>query len=377
MSLKILCCGHLVRYPLGGHCWHHLQYLIGLKRLGHDVVFMEHFGWENSCYDPDSDQMVADPAYGVRFMEPLFAQHGLNEKWCYLAEDGRAHGMSHEALRDFCTECDLCINLSNINWTDEIAMCRRRVLVDTDPVFTQIGAVGMSESFSHYDALFTYGHNVHKPGCPMPTAGMRWIGTRQPVVLDLWPVEQGNPDAPFTTVANWSAYGAHTHEGQVYGQKDREFEQFIDLPTRSGCRLSLALSAEPGIRRRLEAEGWSVLNSLDVTRSSSDYQQFIRQSKGEWCVAKHGYVVSRCGWFSDRSAGYLASARPVVLQDTCFTQWLPCGKGVIPFSTPDQAAAALRTVNEDYPAHCRAARELAKEYFDSSIVLTHLLENSL
>lgn len=377
MSLKILCCGHLVRYPLGGFCWHHLQYLIGLKRLGHEVVFLEHYGWEGSCYDPDRDQMSGDPGYGVRFVESLMNARGLAGRWSYLAEDGTTYGMPRENLRDFCRDSDLCINLSNVNWTDEITLCPRRVLVDTDPVFTQIGAVGMSESFAQYHRLFTFGQNVHKPGCSMPTAGMNWIGTCQPIVLDLWPVEPASRQSPFTTVTNWSAYGDHTYEGVTYGQKDREFELFIELPRHTDQSMKLALSAEPAIKERLQSHGWGVLNALETSRDPVGYQQFIRASKGEWCVSKHGYVASRCGWFSDRSAGYLASGRPVILQDTCFSQWLPCGLGLIPFTTLEDAATAIKRISEDYPAHCRAARQIAETHFEAGKVLTKLLEQSM
>src|SRR5262245_6775550 len=139
MGLKILVSGHLVRYPLGGHSWHHLQYLVGLQRLGHQVWFFEHYGWPDSCYDPVRNDMTSDPAYGLAYLAALLRPHELADRWCYLAEDGRAHGITREQLAQLCRECDLYLNLSNINWIPELEACRRRVLVDTDPVFTQIG----------------------------------------------------------------------------------------------------------------------------------------------------------------------------------------------------------------------------------------------
>src|SRR6266545_359397 len=240
MSLKILCSGHLVRHPLGGHTWHHLQYLVGFERLGHEVVFFEHFGWEQSCYDAANDAMTSDPGFGIAYMTDVFERVGWRGRWCFLAEDGQSHGMSRDELAQFCRDCDVYFNLSNLNWIDELEHCRRRVLVDTDPVFTQIGALGMGGPFSRYNVLFTYGENVHKPGCEMPTAGVNWLPTRQPVVLDLWKTEAVNADAPLTTVVNWYPIEDQIHQGKVYGQKDREFEPYFALPREMSLPMEIA-----------------------------------------------------------------------------------------------------------------------------------------
>ncbi len=377
MSLKVLCSGHLVRHPLGGHSWHHLQYLVGLQRMGHEVAFFEDWGWPNSCYDAQRDEMTADPSYGINYLRQLLRPHGLAERWCYLAENGQAHGMSRAELSAWCRECDLYLNLSNMNWIDKLTLCRRRALVDTDPVFTQIGAHGMGGPLDQYHALLTYGENVHRAGCTMPTAGRCWLPTRQPVVLDLWPVASTNTAAAWTSVINWTAYGEHEHGGRVYGQKDREFEPYWDLPRRAEEAMELAVAAPGDVKRRLAAGGWSTIDPLSVTRDPQAYQSYLARSRGEWCVAKHGYVVTQCGWFSDRSAGYLASGRPVVLQDTGFNRNLPCGRGLVAFTTHEQAVSALHQVREDYAGHCRAARQVAVEYFDASRVLGDLLERCL
>src|SRR4051794_36282909 len=205
MSLRIVCSGYLVRYPLGGFSFHHLQYLLGLSRLGHKVTYFENFGWPDSCYDPSDDSMRSDARYGLRYFAKLRSDFGLSDMpWCYLAEDGTAHGLSRPALADTIRDCDLYLNLSNINWIDELAECRKRVLIDTDPVFTQIDGHGMGTMLQRHHVHFTYGENVHRAGCTMPLAGLQWRPTRQPVVLDLWPVCLPNPDAPVTTVMNWS-----------------------------------------------------------------------------------------------------------------------------------------------------------------------------
>jgi hypothetical protein len=376
MGLNIVCSGFLIRYPLGGFSWHHLQYLVGFQRLGHEVTYFEDYGWLNSCCDPARNDMTANPSYGIAHLRSLLRPHGLDGRWCYLAEDGTAHGMPRERLAQLCRECDVYLNLSGINWIPEVKQSRCRVLVDTDPVFTQIGAHGSGEPFSRYHVLFTYGENVHRPGCEMPTGGARWVPTRQPVVLDLWPIDAGDSAAFLTTVMNWSAYGEREHEGRVYGQKDREFEPFFSLPHDTSQTMEIALNAPTAVRERLAAGGWRLANPLEVTRDPWTYQYYLRTSKGEFSVAKHGYVSTRCGWFSDRSAAYLASGRPVVLEDTGFSEFLPSEAGLLAYRTPDEAVTAIRRLNDDYGAQCRAARAVAEEHFDARQVLTSLLERS-
>jgi hypothetical protein len=378
MSFRILCSGYLVRYPLGGQTWHHLQYLVGFRQLGHEVIFFEHFGWENSCYDPSRDEMTSDPRLGVDYVSNVFRQHGLEGCWCYLAEDGTVHGMTREQLAQVCRDCDVYFNLSNMNWIPELEACRRRALVDTDPVFTQIGSHGLAGPFTRYHTLFTFGENVHRSDCEMPTGGACWLPTRQPVVLELWPVEPGNPSAPFTTVMNWSAYGDHEYEGRVYGQKDREFASFVDLPKVTGQRMEIALAGLPSAQAsRLTRGGWRLADPRKLTRTPETYQQYLRLSRAEFSVAKHAYVSTRCGWFSERSSCYLASGRPVIVQDTGFSDFLPCGIGLIAYRTPAEAAAAIKRLGQDYEQHCRAARGLVEEYFDSRFVLTKLLERAV
>lgn len=377
MGLKIVCSGHLVRHPVGGHSWHHLQYLVGFQRLGHEVTFFEDYGWPKSCYDPARNEMTGDPRYGISYLRRLLRPYGLEDRWCYLAEDGTSYGMPRERLAQLCSECDVYFNLSGINWISESEQCRRRVLVDTDPVFTQIGGHGLGGPFSWYHTLFTYGENVHRPGCDMPTAGMRWLPTRQPVVIDLWPVEAGDPSAPLTTVVNWSAYGDREYEGQVYGQKDREFEPFFSLPHDTGEAAEMAVSAPAAVLERLADGGWRLADPMKITRDPWTYQRYLRASRAEFGVAKHGYVSTQCGWFSDRSSAYLATGRPVIVQDTGFSKLLPCGEGLLAYRTLDEAVLGIRRIRDGYKAHCWAARIIAEEYFDARRVLTEILERSL
>lgn len=374
--MKIVCAGSLVRYPLGGYSWHHLQYLIGFASLGHEVLYVEDFGWENSCYDPALGDMTSDPTYGIEYLIELLRPHGLERSWCYLSADGTAHGLSRKQLAQWCRASDVLFNLSNINWIPEFEQCGRRALVDTDPVFTQIGGHGMSESFGQYDVLFSYGENVHKPGCEMPTAGVRWLPTRQPVALDQWRPSVGDSQSPFTTVMNWSAYGEHEYQGRRYGQKDREFTPYFSLPNETGESMEIALNGPTEIRDRLIAGGWKIEDPGAVTRDPRTYQEYLRNSRAEFSVAKHAYVSTRSGWFSDRTTGYLALGRPAVVQDTGFSDFLPVGEGLLAFRTPEEAKDAIRRIELDYASHCRAARKVIEECFDARRVLANLVEQS-
>jgi hypothetical protein len=196
-------------------------------------------------------------------------------------------------------------------------------------------------------------------------------------VTDLWPVEAGDPAARITTVINWSAYGDREYDGLIYGQKDREFEPFFSLPYDTGESMEVAVDAPQSVRRRLDAGGWRVTNPMAITRTPWTYQQYLRSSRAEFCVAKHGYVSTSCGWFSDRSTGYLASGRPVIVQDTGFSHFLPVGIGILAYRSPVEAIAALQRLRENYEDHCTLARAIVKEYFDAQRVLTGLLERSL
>jgi hypothetical protein len=376
MPLKIVCSGLLIRHPVGGHTWHHLQYLVGLKRLGHDVTFVEDFGWPEACYDAAAGTMTDDPSFGISYLLPILRKFGLAEDWCYLARDGKAHGMKRDQLAQRCRESDLMLNLSNANWFDELSLCERRAMVDTDPVFTQIGALGPAGNIERHHVLLTYGENIHRANCTMPTAHRQWLPTRQPVVLDLWPVTEGDPTAPITTVMNWAPIEDYEHE-PTYGQKSREFRSFFDLPRDSGLKMEIAVGAPGNVVRRLREGGWIFKDPTGVSRDPWTYQQYLASSRAEFCVAKHGYVVTRSGWFSDRSSAYLASGRPVAVQDTGFSDFLPTGRGLLSFTTPDEAKAALRRLDDDYDGHCRAARALIEEHFDARRVLADVLEKCL
>jgi hypothetical protein len=377
--LRIVVLGYIVRGPLGGLAWHHLQYVMGLAGLGHDVYFLEDSDDYPSCYTPPRDTIDTDPSYGLEFARQAFDRVGLGDRWVYYdAHTLRWLGPCANRILAVCATADLLLNLSGVNplrpWLGEVAV---RALIDTDPAFTQIrhltDPVARQLALQH-TVFFSFGTNIGQSQCEVPQDGFPWQGTRQPIVLDAWPVTPGPPRGKFTTVMQWDSYQARTYNGRRYGMKSASFAEYMDLPRRAGPVFELAVGSPTTPREELLGKGWAVRNPLDPTRDPWTYQHYIRQSKAEFSVAKHGYVVSRSGWFSERSACYLASGRPVVTQETGFSDWLEAGSGVIPFSTPEQAHAGIEEVNSHYDLHCRAARAVAEEYFDARKVLPQLIE---
>ena len=381
--LRIVVLGYLVRGPLGGMAWHHLQYVLGLHRLGHDVRFIEDSDDYASCVHPDTGLVNTDPSDGLTFTEQAMTRLGLGAQWAYYdAHTARWRGPAAADARDFCEAADIVLNVSGINplrpW---LRAAPRRVLIDTDPVFTQIRHLKSDEALRiarQHNVFFTFAETINAAHSHVPADGLPWRPTRQPIVLDVWPVVDAPKAARFTTVMQWDSYAAQTYQGRRFAMKSASFDPYFDLPHRVAAPLELAIGggAKPP-RQRMRAAGWHLRNPLDVTRDPWQYQYYIQQSLGEFSVAKQGYVAGRTGWFSERSANYLASGRPVVLQDTGFSASLPTGEGLFAFDGPDQAAAALQRVLEDWPRHSRAARRIAETHFDAHRVLHELVESAM
>jgi hypothetical protein len=252
-----------------------------------------------------------------------------------------------------------------------------RVFLDLDPAFNQLWhAEGIEMGFDLHNRFATVGLGLGEPECPVPTCGREWIKTLPPVVLPRW--EQATAaGTAFTTVANWRGYGSVEWEGKRYGQKAHSVRKLLELPQLTGEQVELALAIHPDEAEDLSAlrnHGWNLADPVAVAGSPNRYADFVRASKGEIGIAKEGYVESRCGWFSDRSACYLASGRPVVAQDTGFPAHLPTGEGLHPFTTAEEAAAAIEVLSADYEHHAEAARTLAEDLFDSTMVLSQLLD---
>ena len=378
--MRIIVLGYLVRAPLGGIAWHYLQYVAGLAQLGHDVYFFEDGDDEPRCYDPARDVTDTAPAYGLTFAARAFERLGLADRWAYYDVRQGWHGPAADRALALARSADVLLNVSGVNpirsWMERIPV---RVLIDTDPVFTQVrhlnDAAARARAAAH-TAFFSFGANFGQAGCQIPDDGFRWRPTRQPVVMDAWACATGTSTAPLSTVMLWDSYRGVEQNGTRYGMKSDSFGPYEDLPTRCGERFEVAVGCRGSIRRHLASRGWVVIDPRLPTRDPWAYQDYIRRSKAEFSVAKHGYVVSQSGWFSERSAAYLASGRPAVVQETGFSRWLQANEGVLAFSTADEALLQLKALNASYGRHCLAAREIAGDYFGSAQVLTSLLESA-
>ena len=380
--MKILVLGYVVRCPLGGMAWHYAQYAKGLLELGHDVWFLEdsedHL-W--SCYDPEKHEQGVDPSYGLGFATDFFSRLGFGERWAYHdAHSKQWLGPCAAGAIEHCRSADLFLNISGANpvrpWLEDVP---HRVFIDTDPAFEQVRQLTVerrAERAAKHNAFFTFGENFGLPSCRIPDDGLPWQATRQPVVLSQWPVTPVPERASLTSVMQWDSYEEREHDGVSYGMKSKSFGEFFDLPQRVDVPFRLALGSKSAPRDEMRARGWSLHDPLEATRDPWRYQGFLQESLGEFAIAKHGYVVSRSGWFSERTANYLACGRPVVAQDTGFSDWMETGEGVFAVRDVEGAAAAIDTILEDPGRHGAAARRVAERYFDSSEVLTSLLERA-
>lgn len=367
--LKILLSGMVADDPhQGGASWAVLQYVAGLRSLGHEVVLVEPV--EATELDPAGE-------VGRYFGElPL-----LDGAAALLARGSRdTLGLPYAALERFAAEADLLINVSGMLRDERLlAPIPARLFLDLDPGFNQVWQeTGEDMGIDLHTHCATVGGAVGREGCPIPTCGRDWIHTLPPVALEHWPVVEAAPrrDA-FTSVGHWRSYGSIEHGGIAYGQRAHSMRGLFELPRRSAASFQLALGIHPDERddlKALRANGWDLLDPLDVAGSPARYAEFVRGSKAELSVAKSGYVVSRSGWFSDRSACYLASGRPVVAQETGFSDFLPVGEGLMVFTTTAEAADAVAAVEADPARHARAARALAEEHLDARKVLPRLLE---
>jgi hypothetical protein len=377
---RIVVAGYAVRFPLGGNLWAHLQYVLGLHRLGHEVTFVEDAGWADSCYDPATDRMSSDPSPGLGIVGALMQQLGLGDAWAFRDLGGRWHGAEGLDLDGLLAETDLFLDVGGASHFPEMRRARRTAHVDMDPVFTQLGAFGADRRLDEYDALFTYGARIGRDGCAIPTGGHEWHPLRPPVVLDLWEPKgsEAEPRAAasrWTTITQWFSYGPLEHGGEVYGQKDVEFLRFLDLPQRTSCAIEIAVGSEAPLDE-LRGHGWRVTDPVPISSDPWRYRSYVQDSRGEVSVAKNAYVKTRSGWFSDRTATYLAAGRPAVVQDTGLNGDLRTGEGLLVFGTLEEAVAALDRVEAAYDAHSEAARELAKTALASDKVLTDLVDRA-
>lgn len=378
MSLTILLSGMIGRVPCeGGATWAVLQYLLGFKRLGHLVYFVEPVA--SAALAPVGVEL--EDSRNARYFREVMHTFGLEgASALVLAGTRETMGLSYEDLRKISRQADVLVNISGL-LTDEtlLAPVPVRLYLDLDPAFTQLWhfTQGIDLRLAGHTHYATVGLAIGSDGCAVPTGGLDWITTLPPVVLDRWPRAERVSWQALTTVAHWRGYGSIEHDGVHYGQKAHSVRRLIDLPKRSAVRCVLALEIHPDEVvdvERLTVHEWQLVDPASVAATPDNYQEFVQGSWAELGVAKSGYVVSRSGWFSDRSACYLACGRPVIAQETGFGRWLPTGEGLLPFETTDDALAAIDQLRGAYDRHARAARAVAETCFDSDRVLASLID---
>jgi hypothetical protein len=352
----------------GGNAWARLSVVVGLRRLGFQVYFVEqidHAGVENIAY-----------------FEAVMRQFDLTES-AALVTSGECYGIAKRELDDIAAEAALLVNFGgHLTAPQLMRPARCKVYLDDDPGFTQLweGSGTVGARLDGHDLYFTFGENIGQPECPIPTDGIDWHATRPAVVLDDWPVTGGDDRGVFTTVATWRGpYGPVSWNGHTFGLKLHEFRKFLELPRRTDQTFELALDIHADERSDLALlrdHGWRLADPSVVAGDPSAFRAYVQSSAAEYSNAQGIYVETGCGWFSDRTVRYMASGKPALVQDTGFSRNIPTGEGLIAFRTLDEAVAGVNAIVSDYQRHSRAARALAEEYFDSDLVLGRLIEQT-
>jgi hypothetical protein len=378
----VLVAGALANKPFqGGEAWVRLSWALGLRRLGFDVVFVEQID-PDACVDGAGRRTTFEESVNLEFFKAVTAAFGLDRRAALVHGAGdRVHGMSLEDVEAAATEAEALVNISgHLTLPSLFPRLRTRVYVDLDPGFTQFwhaqGNPGARlEGHRHF---FTVGTNIGSPDCHVPTGGIPWRPIAPPVILDQWGFGPADDPGRFTTIASWRGpYGPIEHGGRTYGLKVHEFRKLATLPSRVDTTFELALEIDPSEERdlaMLREEGWRLVDPGAVASTPEAFRRYVRSSGAEFSVAKGVYVDTGNGWFSDRTANYLASGRPAVVQDTGFGRTYPTGEGVLTFRTLDEAVTAVESVLHDHQAHGKAARALAEEHFDSDRVLAGFVE---
>jgi hypothetical protein len=387
--MKIVVTGLIASYPLGGVGWDYLAYVSGFRRLGHEVFYLEDTGqW---LYDPRANTFTDDVRFNVAHLAATLARAGedMRERWSLRAPDGTYHGATLAQVERFCAGADLFLNLSGACWLrDAYRGARRIAYLDSDPCYSQAKLLAVEQGTATEDqaysvglirahnCFFTFAENINDSSCAIPSCGLDWIPTRQPIVLEDWPFAFDANARRYTTVMSWKTDVTLPNlSGIIYGGKDVEFLKFIDLPSRVSVPLQIALSgAAP--RDTLHRHGWQIIDAYEQSSTLDAYRNYLRSSRGEWSIAKNAYVASRSGWFSTRSAAYLALGKPVVVQDTGFKSYYPTGEGLFAFSTIDEAVAAIENIETNYRHQCEAARAVAQREFAADVVLQRLLNDA-
>jgi hypothetical protein len=368
----------------GGNAWAHLSYVLGFRKLGFDVHFVEKIA-PATCINEDGNPASIEVSANRAYFRRIAEEFGLHGKMTLISADNRTiEGVAFDELLDIAETAALLVNISGHLDVESITnRVRCKAYIDLDPGFTQLWHAQASNGFrlAGHDYYFTVGENIGAADCLVPTNGIRWRRTRPPVLLDEWPVCDDGDSSRFTTVATWRGpFGPVSYCGRLFGSKVHEFRKFAGVPRRTKATFEIALnidSADHKDRELLAQNSWQLVDPRQVTPDLRSFRRYVQTSCAEFSVAQEMYVGTNCGWFSDRTVRYLASGKPVLVQDTGFKRNLPVGAGLLTFSTPDDAVAGVREITEHYAEHAVAARRLAEQYFDSTFVLEELLSQIL
>jgi hypothetical protein len=395
MSSAVLSVYKVANFPGGGgHFWVYMQYAQGLRRLGCDVYWLEQL------------RAAATAEEEARLAATHFARlrdFGLDGKVVLYTADRTASsgvrfiGCTEAQARALLGRVDVLFNFHYAIRPEILSWARRTALVDIDPGLLQFWMSTGQLDVAAHDRYLSTGETVGTPRARFSDCGLHWTRIRPPICLELWPAVNEPAARTFTTVSGWNSASwlKMTENGRTTltdNTKRVSFLEYLDLPLRSGRQLELALfllDRDPAAKRvkqvqedardraLLEENGWIVQDSRLVAGSPGDYREYVQRSRGEFSCAKPSCMAFQNAWVSDRSLCYMASGKPVIVQHTGPSSYLPNGEGMFRFSSVDEAVHALRAVDADYRRHCRAAREIAESYFDSHQVLTMALNAAL
>ena len=368
----ILISGALANKPRnGGEAWVRLSWIEGFRQLGHDVHFVEQI----------ATGAPFDEGVHIAWFRDVTATFGLADRSTLICNDGQTiYGGTSAGLLSLASDAALLVNISgNLRWQPMMSRLRRKAYVDIDPGFTQLWHEQGIARIPVHDHYFTIAANLGRDICSIPTAGLSWKTTRQPVVLSQWPVVRATQPDRFTTIASWrGAFGPIEHGGRRLGVKAHEFRKVMSLPKKVKQQLELALSIDAGDdtdRRSLMDNGWRLVAPGEVAATPQAFRTYVQHSGGEFSAAQGMYVETHSGWFSDRTVRYLASGKPALVQETGFSDTLPSGKGLVSFRTESEAADGAAAIAADYAEHCAAARAIAERCFAHDVVLPRFLDD--
>ncbi|PYJ55472.1 MAG: hypothetical protein DME82_07120 [Verrucomicrobia bacterium] len=384
---RIVIMGFMGSMPIAGVIWQHIHYIVGLQRLGHEVFFIEDSA--RLPYNPETFEVTDEFDYAAKVLACLARDFDFKNRWAYCARylpGNPTAGLPLKKIRQLYREADAILNICGTQeFNNDLLDSDRIVYVESDPGVEQIkidkGAKSTMEYLRRHRALFTFGENVGTKSFPVPTHGFKWLATRQPVVTGLWKTKRSPASAPvFTSVANWSTSGLKdiSWRGERYlWSKSREFLRFVSAPAKAGETFELATNIKDSkTRTKFQRNGWRLRCPLQMSVDYWLYRDYIQRSKGEFTVAKDQYVRLNTGWFSDRSACYLAAGRPVITQETGFTKNYGGKAGLLSFRSVGEIVDAVEEVNRDYANHSRAAYDIAREFFEAEKVLKSILDRA-